>query len=352
MKRLLVSFALALCATAALAQAVDRDVLVTPDGTVFTVETQTPSPDSSMDAMSTLVLTIQNGSNVSHVSVPDSTSAGFHFSGALAYDPDSGTLFVLWLHAPNAMSSELLLAPYRDGKWQPAVSVDNEGYRLRSNLRLGITRHVSQLLADGSSADAPALLLHAVWWEESGQGQEARYALLAIDKGALSSIDTHALGEFVDPTTNGYNAVDPTFNKEILRHPAIVSSPMQSTVNIIFGDASSNAIHGVTLTPVIDLHPQAEHRIHIPVGIGGGNGAGGGRALNIVAPPTFSADWTGPITIIERGDRLAFANVGATSLNYITYTNGAWTGVKSIAIDSKFPAEAALAALDKMVSTQ
>jgi hypothetical protein len=347
MKRLLVSFALALFATTAFAQVADRDVLVTPDGTVFTVETETPSPAGSMDAMSTLVLTIQNGTTVSHVIVPNATSAGFHFSGALAYDPDSSTLFVLWLHSPNAESSELLLAPYRDGKWQPAVSVDSQGYRLRSNLRLGITRHISQMQPDGSYADVPALLLHAVWWEESGLGEQARYALLAIDKGALSSIDTHSLGEFLPPTdTLVYNAVDPTFNKEILRHPAIVSSPMQNTVDVIFGDAQSNAFHGVS------LHPTADSRIHIPVGIGTGNGGGVGRPLNLVAPASFSADWTGPITIIERGDRLAFANVGANSLNYITYTSGAWTGVKSIAINSRFPAEAALAALDKMVSTQ
>jgi len=347
MKRLLLAVALAIASTAAFGQVADRDVLVTPNGTVFTVETVTPSTASPMDAMSTLVLTIQDGTNVSHVSVPESTSAGFHFSGALAYDPDSSTLFVLWLHSPNAESSELLLAPYRDGKWQPAVSVDSQGYRLRNNLRLGITRHISQIQPDGSYADVPALLLHAVWWEESGLGEQARYALLAINKGALSSIDTHALGEFLPATDNiTYNAVDPTFNKEILRHPAIVSSPMQSTVDVIFGDTVSNAFHGVS------LHPTADTRIHIPVGVGSGNGAGGGRPLNLVAPASFSADWTGPITIIQRGDRLAFANVGANSLNYITYTSGAWTGVKSIAIDSRFPAEAALAALDKMVSTQ
>jgi hypothetical protein len=149
----------------------------------------------------------------------------------------------------------------------------------------------------------------------------------------------------VAPGDDVYNAVGPSFNKEILRHPAIVSSPMQSSVDVIFGDVRSNAIHGVT------LHPIADSRIHIPVGIGGG-GAGGGRPLNIVAPTNFSADWKGPITVLERGDRLVFANAGETSLNYITYANGAWTAVKSIAIDNRFPAEAALAALDKMVSTQ
>lgn len=343
MKRLLVSFALALFATAAFAQAADRDVLVTLDGTVYTVETKTPPADGTSDAAPRLVLTIQNGSNVSQVNVPDSELS---FGGALAYDSDSKTLFVLWIHMPNAMSSELFLASYHDGKWTPAVSVDDQGYRYRYNLRLGITRHVSQLQADGSYADAPALLLHAVWWEESGNGQEARYAVLMIEKGALSSVDVHSLEEFVAPGTDVYNAVAPSFNTEILRHPAIVSSPMQGTVDVVFGDTKTNTIHGVT------LHPIADHRIHIPVGIGGGGPGSGKPPMSLAAPPSFSANWKGPISVIERGDRLAFANAGDTSLNYITYGNGTWSDVKSIGIDNKFSAEAALAALDKMVSTQ
>jgi hypothetical protein len=343
MKRLLVSFALALFATAAFAQAADRDVLVTLDGTVYTVTTQTPPADGTSNASPRLVLTIQNGSNVSQVNVPDSELS---FGGTLAYDSDSKTLFVLWIYMPNAMSSELFLASYRDGKWTPAVLVDDQGYRYRYNLRLGITRHVSQLQTDGTYADAPALLLHAVWWEDSGNGQEARYAVLAIEKGSLSSVDVHSLEEFVAPGTDVYNAVAPSFNTEILRHPAIVSSPMQSSVDVVFGDTKTNTIHAVS------LHPIADHRIHIPVGIGGGGPGSGKPPMSLAAPPSFSANWKGPISVIERGDRLAFANAGDTSLNYLTYANGTWSDVKSIATDNKFSAEAALAALDKMVSTQ
>jgi hypothetical protein len=341
MKQLLVSLALALASTAAFAQLPDRDVLITPEGTVFTVETQRPSADGSTDAALRLVLTVQNGSNVSHLNVPGSELS---FSGTLAYDSDSRTLFVLWIRMPNAMSSELLLASYRDGKWTPAVSIDNEGYTNRYNLRLGITRRVSQLQKDGSYADAPALLLHAVWWEESGSGQEARYAALMIEKGAVSSIDTHSLEEFVVSGSNVYNAVDPNFNPEILRHPAIVSSPMQSAVDVVFGDTKTNSLHAVTLRPIADT------RVHIPVGIGGPGGSK--PPISLAAPPSFNADWKGPITVIERGDRLVFANAGDTSLSYITYANSVWSAVKSIPIDNRFPAEAALAAVDKMISTQ
>jgi hypothetical protein len=119
---------------------------------------------------------------------------------------------------------------------------------------------------------------------------------------------------------------------------------MQSSVDVVFGDTRSNTIHGVT------LHPIADVRIHIPVGnTGGGNGP---KPRSLAAPPTFSADWKGTITVIQRSDRLVFANAGETSLSYITYANGGWTSVKSIAIDAHFPAEAALAAVDKMLSTQ
>lgn len=349
MKRLLVSFALVLFATAAFAQAADRDVLVTLDGTVYTVEQQVPSASSGIAATNFLELSIHNGSETQHMLVPESLSAGYHFGGALAYDADSKTLFVLWIHMPSGMSSELLLASYRDGKWQPAVSIDDQGYNARTNLRLGITRRVSQLQKDGSYADAPALLLHAVWWEETGHGEEARYAMLPIDNGALSpsAIEVHSLEEFVSTTNEPHNAVAANFNAEILRHPAIVSSPMQSTVDVVFGDTKTNTIHGVT------LHPIADARVHIPVGIGGGGGPGVGKPpMALAAPPSFSSNWKGPITIIERGDRLAFANAGDTSLNYITYANGTWSDVKSIGIDNKLSAEAALAALDKMVSTQ
>jgi hypothetical protein len=74
--------------------------------------------------------------------------------------------------------------------------------------------------------------------------------------------------------------------------------------------------------------------------------------MSLAAPPNFSADWRGPITILSHGDRLVFANANEKSLDYFTYANSAWTSVKSLAIDARFPAEAALAAVDKMVSTQ
>lgn len=349
MKSLIASLAISLVSIAAFGQSADRDVLVTPDGTVYTATAVSPNdPEGVNNITSVIDLAVQRGSSAQHQIVPDSVVFGSNFGGALAYDADSKTLFVLWIHMANRMSSELLLASYRDGKWQPAVVIDHQAYTDRSSLRLGITRRVSQLQKDGSYADVSALLLHAVWWDDSHS--EARYALLPIENGALSaaSVDIHSLEEFITSSGETYNSVSDKFNAEILHHPAIVSSPMQSTVEVVFGDSKNNSLHSVTLRPIADA------RVHIPIGIGGGNGGGGGRVkpLSIAAPPNFTADWKGPFTVLERGDRIVLANTGDTALNYITYSDGAWTSVKSIAIDAKFPAEAAISALDRMLSTQ
>lgn len=346
MKRCLLVAALALVSTAAFAQVPDHDVLVTPEGTVYTVDTQFPSNPAADSATSVIDMAVKNGSDLHHLVIPASMSAGYHFGGALAYDPDSKTLFVLWIHMPQTwgMTSEFLLASYRDGNWQPAVSIDSRPYAVRSNLRLGITRRVSQLQKDGTYADVPALILHAVWWDDSVKGEEARYVSLPIENGAVteSSMDIHSLEEYVPASDETYNAVGANFNAEILRHPAVVSSPMQSSVDVVFGDTRKNVIHSVT------LHPIADARVHIPVGIGGG----GPSRPRVLAPASFSSDWKGPVSVLSRGGRLVFANANEKSLSYIAFTNGTWTDVKSIAIDARFSAEAALAALDKMVSTQ
>ena len=346
MKRLLVALAVSLLSASAFAQAGGRDVLVTPDGTVYTVEQVTPSESSGVAATNILQLSIQNGSEEpQRVLVPESLLAGFHADAALAYDTASKTLFIIWTHMPNGMSSELLLESYRDGKWQGAVPIDNQPWHGFKNLRLGITRRVSQLQKDGTYADAPALLLHALWWDEGPTSDEARYAMVPVEDGAVSqsSIELHSLEEFVpNAGDEAVNTVDPKFNADILRHPTIVSSPMQSSVDIIFGDTTKNSIHTVT------LHPIAEHRIHIPVGIGGGSP---GRPM-LPAPASFTSIWQGPVKVISHGDSLVFANAGDKSLGYIIYANGKWSDVKSIALSSKLPAESALVALDKMVSSQ
>jgi hypothetical protein len=342
MKRLLLSIVVALSAFALSAQPADRDVLVAPNGTVYTVATmQVEQPSSKIQASYMLTLTTQDAQGESRVIVPASTTAGTHWRATLAYDSESQTLFVLWLHMPNAMSSELLLAAYQNGRWQPAVSIDDKPYDLRYNLKIGITRRIAKLQDDGTYADVPALVLHAVWWDETGAGERARYALISIDKGALTSVDIHDLSEFADAAGEAA-VVDPTFNAQILKHPAILDGPSSNSVDVVFGDSQTSLFHRVTLRPVLDS------RIHIPVGR-----AGDGPTFQ--APAMFNAEWSGSVTTLTSPrdrETLLFCSSSSTEVTYVVHSAKGWSETKTIPTSQTLSTEAAIAALQKMLSTE
>jgi hypothetical protein len=340
MKRLVLALIFAIVPTALLAQVADRDVLLTPDGTLYTIESIENNGSLQADATRYLSLTIQRGSERPQtIVVPDSLSAGMHWRPALAYDDDSGTLYVFWLKMPNGMSSELLLASYSNGRWQPAISIDNQPYHLRFNLRVAITRHVAQLQANGSYVDVPALLVHAVWWEQTGYTETARYALIPIEKGAVSTPDLHDLNEFAASLPMFPNESDPKFNSEILKHPAFVDNGTQDSIDVIFGDTYIKAFNRVTLKPI------ADGRIHIPIGAR----PGGPR---IAAARSFTEPWTGRIwTIVSpHSGNLLLYNTTKDSVSYIMFSSGSWSSVKTVALSDKLSAEAAVAALGRMMS--
>lgn len=341
MKRLLFVLFVAFAPAALFAQApvADRDMLLTTEGTLYTIESISNDGSVAAEATRYLSLTIQRGSEKPQtLNVPDSLAAGAHWRPALAYDSDSKTLFVFWLKMPNGMSSELMLASYANGRWQPAVSIDSQPYHLRFNLRVSITRRVSQLQKDGSYADVPQLLVHAIWWEQTGYDEKARYALLAVDKGSVASVELHNLDEFAATPAMFPNEVDPNFNPEILKHPAFVDNGTLNSIDAIFGDTYMKTFNRVTLKPI------ADSRIHIPVGV-----RPGGR---VAAPKAFSADWSGRISTIPspHDGSLLLYNTTKDSVGYIMYSNGAWSSVKTLPVSEKLSADAAVAALVRMMS--
>jgi hypothetical protein len=340
MKRLLLAAVLMLASTAALAQAADRDVLLTSDGTLYTVESITVGDNSSNSAPTKyLQVTAQNGTAVTRDAIAETKQNGINTRPSLAYDAQSKTLFVFWIHMPTAMSSEIAVATIRDGKIQPAVTVDESSYHFRSNLSIGITRRVAQIQQDGSYLDVPALLVHAVWWEETGAGGEARYALMSIEKGQLSLVDgTSVPLKLYVPVDNDVAPVSDKFNREILKHPAVLDNGTQDSVDVVFGDNRSNMFRRVT------LQPHADARVRIPVGAK--------PNPKIFALADFSANWTGPIvTMISPTDpgTLLLANAGKDAVSYILFAHGQWSGVKSVPTGSNLSTEAAMAALSKMV---
>jgi len=331
MKRLLLILALVLVPAALFAQA-DRDVLLTSDGTLYTIESKSATEG---DSNRSLQLTIAQDNKSTVTTIPE-TLTGTNWRPALTYEPESKTVFVFWIGQLNGMSSKLLFASYRDGKWSPAVSIDDQAYTYRSNLRIAITRHVSTLQPDGTWADAPALLVHAVWWEDAGGNHEkARYALFTIENSRVTNSEVHDLLGLAQLPEMPY-AVDEKFNPEILRHPAIIEGT--NSVDVIFGDTDRLSLTRITLKPV------ADSRIHIPVGVRGGH--------PFPPPQSFSANWTGRISTIGSGSDLIMYNTTHDATGYVMYSNGKWSDVRTLPLSENFSADAAAAALYRMLTAQ
>ena len=336
MKRLLLALVLAVLPTALLAQAADRDVLVTSDGTLYTVESTLNDGTAPADVKFFLRLTVQANQRSQSFLIPDSLTAGVHSHPALAYDPDSKTLFVFWLKMANPTSSELLLSSYRDGTWQHAVSVGNSTFHLDTNL---------QIRTSHRTGDLP-LLVHAVWWEDTGDAEGARYGLFVIEKGVVSTIFLDDLSNllYVDENNNPSVqgpisfSVDANFNREILRHPTLIDTGSTDSIDVMFGDVKTNSFNRTTLNPVI------QGRIHIPIGFKPGP--------HIPAPGRFSAQWTGSVDTIvsSRDGSILVYNATKDVVNYIVYSGGTWSSVKSVALSDKLSADAAIAALSRMMN--
>ena len=335
MKIRLVVFAAALLlvSVASYAQS-GRDVLLTPSGTVYTVES-VPGQGNNVAALS---LTIEDGTSTVHTTIPESLADGYNTNPAITYDAESDTAFVVWLRMPNMMSSEILLASFHDGQWQPAISIDEKAFRLRYNLRVAVRRKVAEVQPDGSLRDIPALVIHTVWWEQTGDGEQARHALVAIDKGNVADIEIHDLESFL-PAAPAVE-VDGKFNREFLKHPAIIDTTSSNSVDVVFGSLHTNGLGRVTLRPI------ADSRIHIPIGHAGGGG------VNLGGPIAFSGDWSGRVSAVVSHDdsALLLYNVSASAVNFVMYTGGKWSIAKTVPLNDRLSADGAIAALSRMLS--
>jgi len=338
--------ATALVALSAGAQAVDRDMLLTTDGTLYTIESVAPDADAHAgdDCLRTLVVTTQEGSDTTRTVVPYALSNGVHWRPALAYDADSKTLFVFWTHSPNAMSSELLFCTLSaDGTWSDVTTFEGRSFRLRYNLAIAVTRKLSTPQPDNTFFQQPGISAHAVWWEETGNGEQARYAMLTVEKGAVTSIETRDLVTFLDGS-DAPSDLTPGVDAEIFRHPSIFESPAHDTVDVIFGDPAANRFNRINIRPV------AQGRLHVPVGKQTG-GYSGPTMFAVSAEADRST-----LSIHSLWDRetnnLLFYYYAGNSVQYLMNRDGKWSATKSVAMKGGLNAEAAPEVLRRMMAAQ
>jgi hypothetical protein len=193
------------------------------------------------------------------------------------------------------------------------------------------------------------VVVHAVWWEITGEGEAARYAMLPVDRGRILLTEPyeqiHDLNEFVPAQLATYD-VSENFNHDVLRHPAFLESSSPNSVDVLFADAKTNSFNRTTLRPIM-----ADGRLRIPVGIS----KGGGRPARFAPPADFTASLNGRVDTVatEHGnsDRVAMYNVDEKVVTYIVFSEGKWSRLNSLPLHEKFTADAAITAIGRMVTT-
>lgn len=340
-KHLLLSFVLLVAPSMAFAQSKDRDVLLTPEGTLYTIESVFPkaAADTALSG-EYLALTIQQGEKISTSLVPASLAGGLHTSPALAYDADSQTLFIFWEQAVDLRQrTSLLFCSYQNGKFGAPTELDAGNWRLRHNLRIGVTRKTEDRDA---KAFVNELTVHAIWWEETGYGEWARYAMLAIDKGIVSQVTIRNLANFVDSRNTLLYSTTDHFNTDVLRHPQIFESNTHDSVDVVFGDLATSSLHRVTLKPVV------QGRLRIPIGV----------RDQALPSPRFQGDSVGAeasemSAISGDGNRLVFFyGTAGGQIKYALYKDQDWTAVRSISLSGAVTRDVAINALRRMLASE
>ncbi|MDQ3283030.1 MAG: hypothetical protein M3Q69_16645 [Acidobacteriota bacterium] len=335
MRRLL--FALCLLVLPVLATAQDREALLTPDGTLYTIETQLNANDQYGGAH--LLLRSQRGTEVAQEVVPATRGEGSHTEPAIAYDSESKTLFVFWLRHVGIMSSQLMFA-CRDanGTWSEAESFGRP-FDYRENLRIAVTRRTTDI--DGTVSDAPAVSVHLVWWEfNSDDGSEsARYAMLSIENGHVQTMDVVDLNTFGGPAEKpAKDANAAPISPAVLKQPLLFASPSQDSVLVVFGDTSTGSLHETRVKPTKIV---ANGRLRVPVGRREG-GAG--------VPRFAVADESRIDGIYGTANRLALYSREGSKLQYVIMKDSAWTETRSIALDDQITSGAAIDALRRLLN--
>jgi hypothetical protein len=340
-KRLLI-LVVALLPFAAFGATVDRDIVLTDDGTVYTVESLFAKDVSGLQTNSerVLTLTVQHGSDAPTTSViPATLTGGWHVYPALAYDSPSKTLFVFWEAAHNAfLTTDLYVCAYQDGKWDAATALDSAQWAARLNFKIAITRTSDQVNADGTTTTVPEINVHAVWWEDNGAVEWARYAMITVDKGSVTAIHLQDLGEFV----NGAGNVAPASSdasRELLRHPSIAETRTHDSVDVIFGDMNLVTFRRVNIRSTIQ-----GGRLRVPVG----------RTGNNIPAASAHLMTSTPVDTIANGDSVAMYYDGEkpNTIDYLVYTNSAWSAVRTLTLGDKLSHDSAVAALQKLVTAQ
>lgn len=332
MKRLILTLIATLAITVSAAA---QQTVLAPDGTLYAIDTVASPEATSM--VNHFVLRMQReGATTADVVPATIIEQSRNSSPTIAYDRATDSVFVFWLQHLGTMSSKLMFACRNtDGEWSEAQEFGNP-FVYREQLRIAVTNRVSN--EDGTLDPDPAVSVHLAWWEfDAHSGLEsARYAMLAIEDGSVSSIHELPLSQFIDANApSGPEDLDTS----LLRHALLQASPARDSVLITFGDLETRSFHRASFRPTKVI---ADTRIRIPLG----------RQAGPIGAPRFNLGVNATMEVVQGDGGLVLYVSGEERLDYVTFQDGSWSEARSIALDKVTSSEVVLSAIRRLVSEQ
>jgi hypothetical protein len=344
-----------ICCTLALAMSASAemrrsDVLLTDSGAFYRIDSVTVSdfneanPDNPVEASSAtiLVLTIQ-GNESSQVPVPATLSGGYNIEPSLAYDPDDDRIYLFWQRKPSPSTSELILTSFKDGIWSNETIFDNGIWRLRFNLRIRITHYMTATDEEDNVVRERAVVAHAVWWEQHGQQESARYAMLNLSGGdvvGLTIRDMSELSSLTEPLAPRELPED--YDKSSFRTPFILDVPGNGSVDIMYADWYTNHYEIVNVRPVLD---EKNGVLHIPLGV----------TTGVMDAPTIRVrDIDNGLMAMSApaaggGTDMLIYSADDEAVDYVIYRNGTWSESKKILFSDKVTLNESVQALRRNI---
>lgn len=319
-----------------LASGEQGDTLLTPDGTVYSIrfDRAEEHPEVQTASSAYLTLTTRRGEETSREIVPATLDRGSHFNPVIAFDADSGMLFVFWIHNSSTFSlSNQLMFASRDaeGTWGEAKAF-GALYDARRNLRLAVSRKYE----DANGQLQAGLSVHLAWWEfdYTTAKSSARYALATIDEGRVADIQSLNLAEFLpadlQPATE-------TVDENLLSQPVMFSSSAQESVLLLYGDVDSGTMQSLRIRPKVGVNGG---RLRVP----------GGKRESEYKSPVLNANMSRIEGVYGDQDRMALYAVEDGKLRYIVLKDGKWSTARALSLDEQLTSGTAVDALRRLVN--
>jgi hypothetical protein len=311
---------------------------LTEEGVFYSVDVVT-TDEETIPPSTAVRLNAHSGDEIYSSIIPGTDRRGTNFEPSVAWDETSGTLFVFWVRMPSMMSAEILFTSYHDGEWSEVVSIDNDTFHYRKNLRISTTRYHRDHDEDGNEIRVPGMAIHAVWWDQDGWGETAQYAILSFDNGTVRSIKRFTLVDLIDRVGQERSVLVPEFNRSFFENPTITPHPAADGVEVIFGDVELDVLHKIDLVPV-----RLNGVLTIPNGL---------RGTDPIRPAVnFASATAGNVEIISGGAgsrQIAVVWSREGRVVFSRYLDGKWSEPKTVLLNERISRDHVLDGLRRLL---